>query len=359
MRLELDKSLVRKQLRKSQKRVLLRRGLSAGRALLPGGTATFANYTSYSLGINGLMVDIQRLANPGGLTAADFQFKVGNDDTPSGWTTAPTPTSVTVQQGTGTDGSDRVTIIWDDNAIQNQWLQVTVLANANTGLAEDDEFYFGNAIGESGDQSGNAVVDVADETAAGDHNSGFSAAQIDSNYDYNRDGRVTVADVLIARRNHSVDPLQLIVAPAGGAAALAGGVSAAFVAVVPSVESSAEILKMTLPSPIENVGENHLNLVLADLLQRLPEPITSETPHHGSVSRFTDFQTLRIKLNREFIGKSNLPDSTQYLLHDAVFSDRSNWRSFARHRLPRHSTAPRNIDVNFEDCLLDDYEPGL
>ncbi|MGA2060941.1 MAG: hypothetical protein ABSG67_10700, partial [Thermoguttaceae bacterium] len=40
-------------------------------ALLPGQTATFANYTSYSLGINGIIVDIQGLANAGSLTAAD------------------------------------------------------------------------------------------------------------------------------------------------------------------------------------------------------------------------------------------------------------------------------------------------
>ncbi len=36
-------------------------------ALLPGGTATLANYTSYSRGINGIIVDIQNLANPGGI----------------------------------------------------------------------------------------------------------------------------------------------------------------------------------------------------------------------------------------------------------------------------------------------------
>ena len=52
--------------------------------LLPGGTATFANYTSYALGINGIMVDIQNL--PGTPTANDFVFKVGNNDNPGSWT---------------------------------------------------------------------------------------------------------------------------------------------------------------------------------------------------------------------------------------------------------------------------------
>ena len=48
------------------------------KALLPDHMATLANYTSYSRGINGIMVDILGLENPSGLNATDFQFKVGN-----------------------------------------------------------------------------------------------------------------------------------------------------------------------------------------------------------------------------------------------------------------------------------------
>ncbi|MGA2063144.1 MAG: LamG-like jellyroll fold domain-containing protein, partial [Thermoguttaceae bacterium] len=180
-------------------------------ALLPGQTAAFANYTSYSRGINGIMVDIQYLANPGALAASDFQFQVGNGGT---WTTAPAPLSVGVSQGTGTNGSDRVTIIWADNAIQNEWLQVTVLANSNTGLSAADVFYFGNAVGESGDNPANAVVDAADETGSRTHKTGFTAAAINNHYDYNRDGKVNATDDLIARHNAGV-ALQLIAAPVG------------------------------------------------------------------------------------------------------------------------------------------------
>ena len=53
-------------------------------ALLPGETATFANYTSYSRGINGIMVDIGYPADV--ITIDDFEFRVGNDNDPSGWT---------------------------------------------------------------------------------------------------------------------------------------------------------------------------------------------------------------------------------------------------------------------------------
>jgi hypothetical protein len=64
---------------------------------------------------------------------------------------------VLVRPGAG--GSDRITIIWADNAIQRTWLQVTVLANAHTGLTSSDVFYFGNL---PGDANGDGTVGVAD-----------------------------------------------------------------------------------------------------------------------------------------------------------------------------------------------------
>ncbi len=163
---------------------------------------------------------------PGALTAADFTFKVGNDSTAfrlGNW--PPAPASVTVLAGAGTGGADRVVITWADNAIENQWLQVTVLANANTGLSTADVFYFGNAMGESGNNSGNAVVDAQDESLALANKSGFSSAPITNAYDFNRDGRVTVADVLVARHNHTDTggALVLISAPLAGAPLAASG----------------------------------------------------------------------------------------------------------------------------------------
>jgi hypothetical protein len=62
-----------------------------------------------------------------------------------------------VRHNQGTAGSDRVEIIWDRGAIQNVWLQVTVLANGNTGLAAPDVFYFGNRIGNFGRCTFNVV----------------------------------------------------------------------------------------------------------------------------------------------------------------------------------------------------------
>lgn len=180
-------------------------------ALLPGGIATFANYTSFNRGINGLMVDISALA--GTPTADDFIFRVGNDNNPGSWPLAPAPSSITVRTGVGAAASDRITLIWPDNAIQKKWLQVTVKATANTGLAEPDVFYFGNAIGEAGNADTDAKVNPSDELLARSNpRNVLNPAPIDFLYDYNRDQRVNPADQLIARANQTsvITALRLI-----------------------------------------------------------------------------------------------------------------------------------------------------
>ena len=169
-------------------------------ALMPGTKATFINYTSYSRGINGIMIDISRA---GKVSAADFQFKVGNGDDTSAWVNAPAPSSITVRAGFGRNWSDRVTIVWPDNAVKKQWLQVKVLKTANTNLANDDIFYFGNAIGEVG--YGNlpnfAKVDLSDVNKI---NQNFSpSVSILSPYDINRDKRVDSVDSGIAMANRT------------------------------------------------------------------------------------------------------------------------------------------------------------
>jgi len=183
-------------------------------ALLPCQTATLKNYTSYARGINGIMVDIAGLA--GEPTEADFVFKVGNDGNPDAWQLAPFPSDLTLRSGDGVDGSDRVTIIWPSNAIQQQWLQVTVLATANTGLSENDVFYFGNAIGETGNAATDARVNAIDMLLARNNPHGLvDPASRDDAYDFNRDKRVDATDMLLARshQTHLLSALKLITAP--------------------------------------------------------------------------------------------------------------------------------------------------
>ncbi len=184
-------------------------------ALLPGQTATFANYSSYSRGINGVMIDVQGLPSYT-LAASDFEFRVGNTNDPASWTTAPAPTSISVRLGVGDQGSDRVEIVWADGAIVGKWLEVTMKATTSTGLATPDVFYFGSAIGETGDSPANAQVNAADQSGA--HNNPRDAgnpAPIDFAFDFNRDGLVNAADEAIAagHTTTAATALQLISPP--------------------------------------------------------------------------------------------------------------------------------------------------
>jgi len=183
-------------------------------ALLPGQTAGFVNYTSYSRGINGVMVDVEDLPEDAVLDGDDFEFHVGNNNAPDTWPAAPVPNSISMRSGP--DDSDRVTVVWSDGAILNQWLRVKVLANADTGLDEPDVFYFGNAVGEAGNSAGDAKVNATDVLLARNNPRNFlNPAPINFAYDFNRDRRVNAADMLLARDNqtHFLDALKLITVP--------------------------------------------------------------------------------------------------------------------------------------------------
>ena len=234
-------------------------------ALLPGETATFANYTSYSLGLNGLMIDIADLASePTPETVGSFfEFSVGNDDSPEDWEAAPAPVEVSVRLGEGMDGSDRVTVIWPDNALQNTWLQTTVLANADTGLAEPDVSYFGNAIGDSGNSAVDASVNAQDIGGARDNPHNFlNRALVDDAFDYNRDSLVNAQDIGIARDNPTnfLSDLNLITVPA--AAPLAGDAGdtvapAAVIAVATSLSDNSGTRDAGLTITFGNVALTH------------------------------------------------------------------------------------------------------
>jgi hypothetical protein len=167
-------------------------------ALLPGQTATFANYTSYSRGINGVMVDVRNLPAGDGPSAGDFLFGVGNNDDLGGWANTSVAPTVTVRRGAGVSGSDRVTLTWPDGTITGNWLQVTVRATGATGLPVDDVFYFGNLPGETGNGTNAAAVTGSDLLATR-ANGLPSGAAIDNAHDFNRDGRVDFRDQAVAR----------------------------------------------------------------------------------------------------------------------------------------------------------------
>ncbi len=183
-------------------------------ALLPGQTASFQNYTSYTKGINGIIIDMTGLPAGGTLAASDFSFHAGNTATPGAWATAPAPTGLSIFRGAGVGGSDRIVITFADKAIVGEWLQVSVLPTVNTMLPSADVFYFGNAPAESGNNLANTIVDGSDMAAARQHQS-LLAALVTNPYDYNRDGVVNIADALAARADATTAStmLQLFTAP--------------------------------------------------------------------------------------------------------------------------------------------------
>jgi probable HAF family extracellular repeat protein len=168
-------------------------------ALTGSAAPTFANVTSYSRGINGVMIDVDGAS--GALTRADFDFRVGNGGSPENWAAAPEPRSVTVRPGAGANGSDRVTVTWADGAIRNAWLRVSVLPSARTGLWTSAVFSFGNLVGETGGPATAApafVVDGRDVLTTRAHVSS-APAPITEVADFDRDGRVSARDLAIVR----------------------------------------------------------------------------------------------------------------------------------------------------------------
>ena len=172
--------------------------------LFPGEKASFKNYTSYQHGINQLIVDVfGLLAEP---TIDDFSFRAGRTNDLSRWTDAPAPIEFVFRPGEGVDGSDRVMIAWEDGAVFDQWLEVSMRSSPVTGLVDSDVFYFGNAPGDTGDSEAHALVNATDVVATRDHKRGpFDPAAIDDPFDFNRDGLVNATDVVFAR-DHITSP---------------------------------------------------------------------------------------------------------------------------------------------------------
>ena len=166
------------------------------RPLLPGEGTSFANVTSYSRGINGVMVDLAGLPLNRPLGADDFVLETR---TGRSWTSLGATPAVSVRRGAGASGSDRVTLVLSDGTVRNTWLRVTVKANADIGLTSPDVFYFGNLIGDGGGTAALAVdaFDLARTRAA----MSVTVVAVSAASDFNRDGDVDSADLVLARVN--------------------------------------------------------------------------------------------------------------------------------------------------------------
>ena len=170
-------------------------------AYLPGDPKAVAyNVTNYSRGINGIILDLAGTGAHGSITAADFVFKVGNNNLPSSWAAAPSPASVAVSIGAGVGGTDRVEITWASGTITNKWLEVQMLANSRTGLAAPDVFFWGNRIADSASgtlDNNNFVTNSTDAAQVFATLTPANGAAITNVRDYNRDKTVNSTDAAI------------------------------------------------------------------------------------------------------------------------------------------------------------------
>jgi hypothetical protein len=133
------------------------------------------------------------------------------------------PAEIRVRRGAGVNGSDRVTFTWPDGQIRNTWLRVTVFANDHTALAAPDVFYFGNAVGETGNRAGDTRVNAADARRARRNRTPRwrpcpgappppPPVPVTSPFDFDRNALVDALDARIARqyRTRRRDALHLI-----------------------------------------------------------------------------------------------------------------------------------------------------
>ena len=254
--------------------------------LLPPGTATSDNYTSYSRGINGIMVDIDGFA--GVPTVGDFGIRVNLAANPDAWSTGPTPT-VSIRPGEGLGGSDRVTLIWADGAIINQWVEVTVRATANTGLAVDDVFYFANLVGDGDGDGEVGSSDCGTFASQFGQRGGIGAMTAD----LNGDGRVDLGDLAIMRGaigNSVLAPSFPVAAPGLDVLAVPGlvtsvnqGTTSDQSTVIPSTALRASSDQLAANDNGNGVAPRHVKAVpghrtpnndapAVDLLAELPSP---------------------------------------------------------------------------------------
>ncbi len=201
-------------------------------ALLPGQAATVANYTNYSRGLNGIVIDITSATNLSGITAASFQFATWStfpDSTPNFVAINPSVT-VSTFAGGGLNSSDRVKLEFSNNAIQNAWLRVTILADAHTGLAANDVFYFGNArfdVTPTSPFPSQQVTINAFDVNAIRARQGQNSGVISNIYDVDRSGIVNAFDTNAVRAGQGVLSLRSFTAPSSLQFGLASSTSSA------------------------------------------------------------------------------------------------------------------------------------
>ena len=183
-----------------------------------GQDPSFQNVSSYSRGINGLMIDLENLVDSSALTLDDFGFRTASSADADAWSPLTVPPALSVRPGAGEGGSDRVTFIWPDGAIVNTWLEVTVKSTPRTRLLEPAVAYWASIVGETGADA-NLRVNRQDLLQIADNASTFlDTIEIANPYDIDRNGVIDGTDFAIARDSAGVELVALPLGPEPGPA---------------------------------------------------------------------------------------------------------------------------------------------
>jgi hypothetical protein len=158
-----------------------------------------------------------------------------------------------VRPGAGVSGSDRVELIWANGAITQEWLEVTVLATANTGLAANDLFFFGSEIGDTGASNTATIFKVSalDTTGTQTHTATLGTNQPITNvFDFNRDGAVGAADITIDQIHGTTNSTGLVVIDisTGGPFAPLPAPATSAVSVTPTASGNASVASALVSS---------------------------------------------------------------------------------------------------------------
>jgi hypothetical protein len=218
--------------------------------------------------------------------------------------------TVTLRRGEGINHSDRITLVWADGVIRNKWLQVT-LNPGGTGLAAPDVFYFGNAVGETGNLTGSATVNASDEVLARNNPRTFmNPADIGFPYDFNRDGFVNAADQILARSNVTAVGSELMMIHPPMAFALASSLAVlASPASAPSIEESRLAFGIALQLAAPDNG------LLASAAPTTQNPAAEQSLAPGTLSIFSAPPVA----DPELTPTSHLPVAVDFVLNDELF----------------------------------------
>ncbi len=232
--------------------------------LAGSGAASSTALSSYLRGINGVMVDLLGGGAHTAIDASDFIFKTGNDNTPSGWATAPAPILITVRTGAAASSSDRVEILWGANAVKKAWLEVEVLNTSHTGLAATDVFYWGNMVGDSNLNFSTTGADASNVLA---HVGGDGS--INGPLDHNRSKSISGADASVALAN--VGSLTRINLTAGAMGPV-GGNDTAGIEAGPAVAADSGIASFLAATPAPGSSGGSSSPLPSWIAARLQDP---------------------------------------------------------------------------------------